>query len=154
MSRKQKLLRVVIFYAILIGLVVAASSATTDVEFRHYQTIGSPAVQAENYFGQFFETGWLVVGIGFLFALIWAGRLKRQRPHARWFKRAVIVTSVLTLLGAIFSVGLSRIDCGSGCVWYVLPEGLAYIMGILSTLFWFGTSILIYKFMLRYSVPE
>ena len=143
----------VCIYLILIGIIVATYFAHEDVVFNHYRTVGSPAIQVENYLGQFFETGWLIVGTSCLFALIWACRLRNQIRHARWFKNSVIVTSILTsiltLLG--FFIPLSRIDCGDSCVWYILPTEIVFLMGIISTLLYFGVSMGIYRFMIRNS---
>jgi len=155
-NRKSKILKIVCIYLILIGIIVATGFASNDVKFNHYQTIGSPVIQLENYLGQFFETGWLIVLIGCLFALIWACRLQNQIRHAKWFRNSVIVTSILTCMLVLlaFFVPLSRIDCGDSCVWYILPTEIVLLMGIISTILYFGVSIWLYKFMIRNSTKN
>jgi|GEM_PF-6079451 len=149
-DRKSKLLTIVCIYLILIGIIVAAYFAHNDAAFNHYKTI-TPAIHVEYYLGDFFGAGWLTVGIGCLFALIWAFRLQNQIRHARWFRNSVIVLGIFSLLGVYVSVNMSRMDCGNTCMWSIFPKEIEYIIGIFSTLLYFGISMRIYKFMIRNS---
>jgi cytochrome c oxidase subunit IV len=150
-SRKSKLIKVVSVYLVLIALIFITSTVQSNIELNDYQGFISSTTKVENYIGQFFEAGWIIVGLGCLFALIWAGRLQNQVRHAKWFRNAIIIDFILTLLFIPVNISISRIDCSNDCVWYILPQSTAYILGLLSAIFWFGVSIVLYKFMLRNS---